>query len=356
MRDPRFLFLALLACGALFLAGCSDDGGDDNDTGVTDQGGDQTTDTGEDATEDTTPDATEDTTPDATEGDADDDAEGDTEGDADDDADATIEGDADATIEGDADATFGGDADATVTADADATIPDVSADIPSVDAVSGDIFGGDAFGGGDTATDGPVCEDTLFGLNRLLIDGATCEGDEILSCLFTDGSADCSGLAVGEFTGTCFTAAADFFDGATCGLPTDSPCFLDFDGIGTGDPAEQVLCAGEGAGCVFDLGAGGSRCETGLAACNFAEFTPYCDDDVMVFSCLVDQPFGQDCGTLSGTCDTAGEDIFCVIPVDGECNADLDGTGDSTSSDLRCAEGLTCDGETAGGDLGTCID
>ncbi len=163
MKSRFWILAAALTLSAS--VACSDDEGNEGDTGTNDVTEDQGGDSTEDATNDMIEDATPDMDPDMIEGDADategdaDATEGDadaTEGDADaveGDADA-VEGDADAVegdgdaVEGDADAIEGGDADVIEGGDAD-VIEGGDADVAFDGGADFDFGGGFDFGSDD---------------------------------------------------------------------------------------------------------------------------------------------------------------------------------------------------------------
>ncbi len=162
-----------------------------------------------------------------------------------------------------------------------------------------------------------------------------CDGSLVRWC--QDGALeeiDCAGFFEGA-EGTCEFFTEDF--GYFCAAPEGFVCF----------GQQTALCGGEGeSGClVSDVASEtGSACTGFEAACTTpedpnAEFPAYCEGDIAVFSCNVNQPTGLDCAAMGGSCDAGG----CVNLQPGAgC---VDGL-------LECANGLECVGEAD--QLGVC--
>jgi hypothetical protein len=155
-----------------------------------------------------------------------------------------------------------------------------------------------------------------------------CEGAVVRWC--QDGALqeiDCAGFYEGT-VGTCEFFTEEF--GYYCAAPEGFACF----GEGT------AFCGGEGdSGClVSDLTvATGSACSGFESDCAppedaEAEFAGYCEGDIAVWSCNVNQPTGFDCAAMGGACDAG----TCVnLQPEATC---FDGL-------LECAPGLDCVGE-----------
>lgn len=128
-------------------------------------------------------------------------------------------------------------------------------------------------------------------------------------------------------SGTCIFVAPGY--GYDCAIPTDGECVFD---DGSGEP-HVAFCAGSGAGCVLNETDGSSSCESGLAPCSPAgpgeSFTAYCEGDLWVRSCTVNQPYMTNCAILGGTCASTG----CVdLPEGAACG-----------ENAACGAGSFCD-------------
>lgn len=165
-----------------------------------------------------------------------------------------------------------------------------------------------------------------------------CEGTVVRWCDPDDGlqEIDCATeFFDGGQTGSCEEFTADF--GFFCAAAIGDVCLRQ---------GGSLLCGGtDPAGCVItDLETpDGSACTVFEADCVSPEgddFPGYCEGDLAVFGCNVDQPFAFDCAAFTGSCS------------DGNC-IDIQPGGPCWEDGPTCAGGLTCEGETDES-LGTC--
>ena len=164
-----------------------------------------------------------------------------------------------------------------------------------------------------------------------------CEGTVVRWC--QDGALseiDCAEFFQQGQTGSCELFTDDF--GYFCAAQAGEIC------LSEGNP---LLCAGDGpAGCsINDLTvADGSACVAFEADCvspeDPATFTDYCEGELAVIGCNVDQPIAYNCAAFTGSC------------TDGAC-VNIEPGGPCFDDGPACAPGLTCEGATDTS-LGTC--
>ena len=231
------------------------------------------------------------------------------------------------------------------TADVDAGTPDADTAEPDVGGTCESGFEclrlSDCAGAG---LDSPSC-----------VAGCCVEGEPVDP---PDPPADCGDVTFqGECDGTIvrwcdngslseIDCATDFFqEGQTgsCELFTDD--FGYFCAAAPGDiclsQGNPLLCAGDGpAGCSINdfTTAEGSACVAFETDCVSpedpeADFPAYCEGDLAVVGCNVDQPIAYNCESFTGTC---AEGACVNVQPGGPC---FDGGP-------TCAPGLTCEGES----------
>ena len=216
--------------------------------------------------------------------------------------------------------------------------------------------GGSAGGGGTTATDagattdagaatdagggqadaGSSTGDVAGGGCGAVTDKGVCKGDKLSYC--ANGKleeSDCVALMKELGAGTCMEVSKDW--GGDCALKTGGSCLWEDE---AGDLVWE-FCAGDKGACLDQPD--GVLCQTGVDACVEADIDT-CMGDLGILDCSGGLPYALDCKAWSGKCALVDKAPVCTeIAVDGDCNGE----------DLRCADGLSCEGITDD-TLGTC--